>query len=107
MHSHSQKAARSHADIIAVDGDPSRSIKALENVQWVIERDQGRRELCQGQASVPGPGTALRFFIQSVLDFGCAVGIMRQSRSLVGTGVGSSGLVAESRKEGYERTGAL
>jgi hypothetical protein len=67
------------------------------------ERDQGTRELCQSRASVPGSGTAVRFFVpfvQSVLDFGCAVGIMRQSRSLVGTGVGSEGLIAESRKEG-------
>jgi hypothetical protein len=97
MHFHiPQRRPGAYADIIAVDGDPYRSIKALENGQLVMK--DGKvfkseiKELANcagGQASVPGPGTGVRFFLQSVLDFGCAVGIMRQSRSLVGTGVGS------------------
>jgi len=75
---------------------------AVGDERWknIQERDQGTRELGLGRASVSGSGTAVRFFIQSVLDFGCAVGIMRPSRSLLGKGVGSSGLVTESRKEG-------
>lgn len=79
-----------------MDGDPSRSIKALENVQLVMKDGKvfksGIRELrncARAERWCPGSGTAVRFFVQSVLDFGCAVGIMRESRSLVGTGVGS------------------
>ena len=90
-----------------MDGDPLRSIRGLENVQLVMKDGKvfksESKELaksCQGRAPLPGSGTAVRFFLQSVLDFGCAVGIMRQSRFLVGTGVGSWGLVAESREEG-------
>jgi CBS domain-containing protein len=46
------------------------------------------------------PAQRSDFFIHSVLDFGCAVGIMRQSRSLVGTGVGSLGVSRREPKGG-------
>ncbi len=45
-------------------------------------------------------GSAIRLTSANSLDFGCAVGIMRQSRSPVRTGVGFPVLVADSRKEG-------
>jgi hypothetical protein len=102
-----------YADIIGVDGDPFCSIRALEksavrDQRWesIQEGDQGARELCPGRASVAGGGTAGRFFSPSVLsvltslDFRCAVGIMRQSRSPLRTGVGLPVFVADSRKEG-------
>jgi hypothetical protein len=38
MHLHiPQRRPGAYADIIAVDGDPSRSIKAVENVQLVMK----------------------------------------------------------------------
>ena len=96
MHFHiPQRRPGAYADIVAADGDPLRISKALENMQLVMKdgkvfkaRSRNSR-IVPGPNVVPGPGTAVRFFVHSVLDFGCAVGIMRQSRSLVGAGVGS------------------
>lgn len=89
MHFHiPQRRPGVYADIIAVDGDPLRSTKALENVQWGMKAGKVFKSAIKEVANCAerrflGSGTAVRFFIQSVLDFGCAVGIMRQSRSLV------------------------
>jgi hypothetical protein len=87
---------------------PCAASRPWKNLQLVMKHGKvfnleikATRELCQGRTSLSrqqGDFSVAR--VRNSLDFGCAVGIMRQSRSPVRTGVGFPVLVADSRKEG-------
>ena len=62
MHFHiPQRRPGAYADIIAVDGDPSRSIKAVENMQLVMK--EGERFKSQIKELANGARSERRFLV--------------------------------------------